>query len=358
MRPLPCVAKPIYILKVGSPQKFRLTAYLLGLAGGALLIALIIQQGAAEVAAAVISAGWVIVVIVALHGLRLLSDTAGWIVLIPKEHRPGMHSGLWMHWVGESASNLLPAARVGGDILTARLAVLQGVPAITAAASMLVDVTTCVFTKIVLTVAGFLLLFAVTGQTNLVWIGLSAEAVAVLAVGGFYLVQKAGMFKWTATLGSRLARSSNWQALVDSGEAIDNAVRAAYGQRLRVAGCAFFSIVSWVIGAVEIWIALNALGIRASLIGGFILESATQGIHGALFLVPGALGVQEGGFLLIGNLLGIPGDIALALSVILRVRELVCGIPGLLVWPIVEGRHLWKKRPVTQKSDRELTKDF
>lgn len=35
-----------------------------------------------------------------------------------------------------------------------------------------------------------------------------------------------------------------------------------------------------------------------------------------------------------------PGDIALALSVVLRVRELVCGIPGLLVWPIVEGRPL------------------
>ena len=82
-----------------------------------------------------------------------------------------------------------------------------------------------------------------------------------------------------------------------------------------------------------------------------IRESAPDA---AMKLAPTALGVQERGFLLIGNLLSIPGDIALALSVVLRVRELVCGTRGLLFWPIVEGCHLWKKRPVTQKSDREL----
>jgi hypothetical protein len=74
----------------------------------------------------------------------------------------------------------------------------------------------------------------------------------------------------------------------------------------------------------------------------------------AVKLAPSALGVQKRGFLLIGNLLSIPGDIALALSVVLRIRELDHGIPGLPVWPIVERRHLWKKWPLTQKSDREL----
>jgi hypothetical protein len=65
-------------------------------------------------------------------------------------------------------------------------------------------------------------------------------------------------------------------------------------------------------------------------------------------------GCPEKRLLLIGNLLSIPGDIALALSVVLRIRELGHGIPGLPVWPIVERRHLWKKWPLTQKSDREL----
>jgi putative membrane protein len=336
----------------------RVMGYLLGLAGGALLIGLIVQQGAGQVALAVARAGWGIAAIIGLHALRLWSDTAGWIVLIPKEHRPRMAAGFWMHWIGESVSNLLPAARVGGDILTARFAVLRGVPGIIAAASMLVDVTTCVFTKIIFTVAGFLFLFAATGKTNLLWIGLVAELIAVLAITGFYLVQKAGVFKWTAALASRMAKSSNWRGLVDNGEALDNAVRELYAQRLRVAACGFLSMISWVIGAAEVWIGLNALGVRASILDGFILESASQGIRGALFLVPGALGVQEGGYLLVGNLLGIPGDISIALSVVLRVRELVFGIPGLIAWSIVEGRYLWKKQPIERKFGRELQNDL
>jgi glycosyltransferase 2 family protein len=41
-----------------------------------------------------------------------------------------------------------------------------------------------------------------------------------------------------------------------------------------------------------------------------ILESAALAIRGAAFLVPGAVGVQEGGYILLGNLLGIPGEMA------------------------------------------------
>ena len=69
-----------------------------------------------------------------------------------------------------------------------------------------------------------------------------------------------------------------------------------------------------------------------------ILESSAIAIRGAAFLVPGALGVQEGGFILLSNLLGIPGEIALALSLVPRVRELALGIPGLAAWQLVEAR--------------------
>jgi hypothetical protein len=56
------------------------------------------------------------------------------------------------------------------------------------------------------------------------------------------------------------------------------------------------------------------------------------------------LGVQEGGYLVVGNLLGIPGDAAFALSLIARVRELALGIPGLISWQIIEGRRVWRAR--------------
>jgi len=104
----------------------------------------------------------------------------------------------------------------------------------------------------------------------------------------------------------------------------------------------------------EIWIALFALGVSTSFTTALILESVAQAIRGALFLVPGALGVQEGGYLLVGGLLGIHGEAALALSLIRRVRELILGIPGLVAWQLIEGGRLWQAHsfPVDQDSHR------
>jgi hypothetical protein len=54
--------------------------------------------------------------------------------------------------------------------------------------------------------------------------------------------------------------------------------------------------------------------------------------------------VQEAGFLLFGHMLGLPPEIAVALAVIRRCRDLVLYVPGLIVWQIQEGRWLLAKR--------------
>ncbi len=56
------------------------------------------------------------------------------------------------------------------------------------------------------------------------------------------------------------------------------------------------------------------------------------------FAVPGALGVQEGGLIVVCGLFGIHPDMAIALSMLKRLRELVIGIPGLIAWQLSEGR--------------------
>ena len=61
-----------------------------------------------------------------------------------------------------------------------------------------------------------------------------------------------------------------------------------------------------------------------------LLESLGQAIRGAAFAIPGSLGVQEGGYLLLAPLVGLPPDAALALSLAKRAREILLGLPGLL----------------------------
>ena len=123
-------------------------------------------------------------------------------------------------------------------------------------------------------------------------------------------------------------------------EAIDEAVVATYRRRSALTLSSLLRLVGWVAGVGEVWLTMWALGRPLSLTDAFILESLSAGVRGAAFMVPGALGAQEGGLVLFGALLGIPADLALAISLAKRVRELALGLPGLAAWQWVEGRRL------------------
>jgi putative membrane protein len=326
-------------------NKIKPVVYVLGLGGGVLFIVLLIREGAGQVGAAIARAGWGLLAITFYHLLQTLSDAAGWSALIPKEHKIPLVKSFFLHWMGESINNLLPTGRVGGDIIMTRIAAFWGIPLRTSTAVMIVDITIGIVTKVIYIVAAFILLIVVTGRTELARPAVVAVITSTLAAVGFYSIQRLGMFRWSAILASRLARSPGWDSLVQGGEALDQTIGDVYARRGGVAGCSFFWILSWLIASGEIWFALWALGSPSSFPTAVILESVALAIRGAAFLVPGAVGVQEGGYIVLGNLLGIPGEIALALSLIRRMRELALGIPGLIGWQLFEANRLWRDRP-------------
>jgi putative membrane protein len=331
-----------------APGKIHITMWLLGLTGAALFTFLLIRQGAPQVGAAFASAGWWIAAVVIYHfAVPLLLDTLAWWALFPKPERLPVRELFWMRWIGESVSTLVPSAAVGGDVVRARLAALGGTPIPTAAASVLVDITLGVFVQIGFTLLGLGLIVSVTGHQGFVRPTLIGAVIGVLAIIGFYVVQRLGMFRFIGKMISRLANADDWHSLVHSGQSLDQAIRRLYARRRGVIGCCVWTTISLILGSGEIWIALHALDLRATFVNALILQSMVLTIRSAVFPVPGALGVQEGGYVLVGNLLGIPGDAAFALSLIARVREVIFGIPGLILWQLIEARRLWRARLAT-----------
>jgi putative membrane protein len=333
---------------VKAPGKIRITMWLLGLIGAALFTFLLIRQGAPQVGAAFASAGWWIAAVVIYHfAVPVLLDALAWWALFPKADRLSLWELFWMRWIGESVSTLVPSAAVGGDVVRARLAALHGASVASAAASVLVDITLGVFVQIGFTLLGLGLIVSATGQHGFVRPTLIGAVIGVLAIIGFYIVQRLGMFRFIGKMIARLANAPEWHSLVHSGQSLDEAIRRQYARRRGVIGCCAWTATSLVFGSGEIWIALHALGLEATLVNALILQSMVLTIRSAVFPVPGALGVQEGGYVLVGNLLGIPGDAAFALSLIARVRELILGIPGLISWQMIEARRLWRARLAT-----------
>jgi len=328
-----------------SLGKIHVTAWLLGLAGAAVFTGLLIRQGIGQVWDAFARAEWTILGIVVYHLIPIFLDANAWRVLFPKSDRLPILQLFWMRWIGESVSTLVPSVTVGGDIVRARLAAISGTPLPLAAGTVLVDITLGIFIQAGFTLLGLFLLVEATGKTSFVGPTLIGTVVALLAFGGFYFVQRLGIFRFLARIISRLAGSSEWQSLVQGGDTLDRTVLALYARRRGVFACCAWTATSLIVGSGEIWLALWALDLHASFINALILQSTVLTIRSAAFAVPAGLGVQEGGYLVVGNLLGIPGDAAFALSLIARVRELALGIPGLISWQIIEGRRLWRARP-------------
>ena len=273
--------------------KLKLTICLLGFAGAALFTILLVRQGVMSVGTAVATAGWAVVGIAAFHFIPISLDATAWYVLFPKAVRPDLQSLLWMRWIGESISNLVPSAAVGGDIVRARLATITGTPMVAAAASVIVDITLGVVIQIVFTLLGLVLLVYATGRTNLVGPTLVGAVLGIAAIAGFYIAQHLGMFRFVSIIITRLVKSKEWSSLVQSGEALDQTVREFYGRPRGVLTCCIVTMVSLIASSGEIFIALWALRSHPSLLNALILQSMTEpafrhdATSGAVHGVPG-----------------------------------------------------------------------
>jgi putative membrane protein len=316
----------------------RIGAGLAALAGLAAIVGLIAYQGFAEVGGVMMAAGWGIALVTAFHLLPMAASALAWRAAAAAIGPARVWLFLWGRLLREAINGLLPVAQVGGDIVGARILTFHGWRAPAAGASVLADLTLELLTQILFTAAGLILLFADGGHGLAEW-GAAGLAVAAGAVGGFLLAQRWGIFLLLERLLERMARHLNWPALGSLANLHDT-VMAIYRRPAAMIGGTLWHLASWLLGAVEVWLALRILGADIGFAEALIIESLGQALRTAAFLVPGAFGVQESGYMLLGMQFGLAPEVALSVSLIKRVRELVLGVPAMLVWQFVEGRRL------------------
>jgi putative membrane protein len=320
----------------------RRTAFLATLAGLALLIGLILREGIAEVLAALSGAGWSLLWVALFHSVPFSLDTMGWLSLT-RNHRPPLHVFFWARWVAESFNSLLPVGQVGGHVMRAILIAGRRLPIIQASATVMVDFTMGLVTQFLFSLLGILLLLQYLGTSNRI-IGLAGLGFGLLLLIGFYLAQKRGIFSFAVEFTRKNISSSKRLAeLGGSAAALDEQISLIYRRHGALLICGILRLTGWLMKGAEIMLALHLLGYPVRYQDALIIESLSNVVVYAFFFIPGGLGVTEAAILLIGSLLGLPSDVALALALIRRGRELLVGIPGLASWLIIEGSDLVKK---------------
>jgi len=316
-------------------------------AGLALLIGLIAYQGADEIAAALAMAGWSLIIVALFHLLPMIFNTLGWRVLFRTGEGPAFGQLLRARWISESINALLPVAQVGGDVVKARLIMRHGITGATAGASVIADLTIGLFAQALFTLMGLFLLAYHFGDGAHAWWLLTGVIISMALFASFYVAQRLGLFSGLAHVIERLCSACSgvvWTGLTGSARSMDAAVNSMYRRGPSVSLCGMWRLLGWMSGAGEVWLALYFMGQPVSPWEALLLESLGQAVRATAFLVPGALGVQEGGFVLLGAMLGLGPEISLALSLIKRVRELALGLPGLVAWQFSSGRSLWQRR--------------
>ncbi|WP_321928121.1 flippase-like domain-containing protein [Paraburkholderia guartelaensis] len=313
--------------------------------GTALFIALLAWQGLGSVTGALAAAGWGLVLVAAFHVVPLALDAGAIAVLFGKDERVDQRDALLARWTGESVNSLLPAGQIGGPVAMVRQLGQRGMSMRNAAAAITVSTTLQAVAQIVFAVFGIVLFSAYAANGAPRDLGVAA-LIATAVLGGlialFYVAQRRGLFGRLLRLASKVFGKRDWSALATRADAIDEAVKSLYARRGRVAASFALSLAGWLVGTVEVWLALRFLGHPVGWIDALLLESIGQAIRGAAFAIPGSLGVQEGGYLLLAPLVGLPPEAALALSLAKRAREILLGLPGLLYLHFSERS--WQRR--------------
>lgn len=311
-------------------------ATLLGVAGLALATALFVWQGVSPVAAAFAAAGFGILWASLFHFVSMAVNARAWQLLLPGHRRGSLLFYLWSVWLREAVNGLLPVARIGGEVVTARILMRHGLSPAKAVASLVVDMTVSLVSQFAFTLFGLALLARGGGGDVLRQAALALLA-ALPLVAATALVQRVGVF----TLLARLFRAifgDRFDALVGDAAPLDLAVRRLYRRRAAILACFTWQLAGWIAGGGEIWLSLYFLGHPVPLLDAVAVEAVIQALSSGAFVVPAALGIQEGGFLVVGALIGVGPELALALALMRRARDIIVFVPALVCWQLSAGR--------------------
>ncbi|HEY1799067.1 MAG TPA: lysylphosphatidylglycerol synthase domain-containing protein [Stellaceae bacterium] len=316
---------------------FPIIAAGIGIAATATLVA---YFGAGAVVHALLTIGLLgFAIVCAIHLVLVAVMGLAWGALLPGVR---WWVPLWGRLMRDSGSEALPLSQVGGYVLGARAIALFGVSATNATASTIVDVTLEFIAQVAYTAIGLELLVQLRPDSTVVMPVAIALAIATLLAVLFL-----GMQRYAIPLMDRIGRrlGQGWaERTVAGAAAVDEALAETYRHRGRLAWSCFLHLFCWVASAAEAWVVFAFAGSPLPFSAVLVIESLLYATRSAAFLVPNAVGVQEGAYIVFGAAFGLSPETALALSLLKRARDLVIGLPAVGVWQFVEGGRLWRRR--------------
>ena len=316
----------------------KLAAYIGGLLGLTLLIVLVLHADMPALARVWHMTSAAMLWVLPWRLIYFACYALGWRALLqPFNHgKAGTGYMLWVTTVREGVDRLLPVANVGGSVVGIRLLRLRGLSAVSTSATIITEVVLTLAAVYLLGALGAVILLGLSPNgshhtlINVLIFSLPVPVVCFLLLRYGRIFQRLERF-----LGPLLGLAG-----ADAAARLDADLQHCLRRLptlLLVEGLEFVALAS---AAFEIWWGLRLLDHPVSVAAAIMLEGLSQAARHLAFVVPAGLGVQEGALVLFGHAIGISTELALAVSALKRMREILCGLPPLVSWQWLEGRHL------------------
>ena len=264
-------------------------------------------------------------------------EAYGWkITLGPSAKNIPFWRVLAIRTAGEVVNMTTPTAYVGGEPLKAYLLTKHHVPMVEGLASVVIAKTTMTIAEVVFILMGIALAFWSVGADGSsgqsVAAGLVSVGFLVLVTAAFVFVQQQGLFTWLLKFLRKIGLKIHYLEVREKKlQSLDRTILDFYrDNRLTFCSSIGLFFVGWMAEALEVYIIIYFLGGPAMALSAISISALSVFIKSGTFFIPGSLGAQDGGNMLLLRAFGYSDVTGITFALIRRFRELVWIGLGLL----------------------------
>jgi uncharacterized protein (TIRG00374 family) len=303
----------------------RLVLIAAGLASIAYMTSL---TGVAALLEPVRTLSWrIAVVLVMPYAVVALLHTLGWRVLFTRA--VSLRRLFAVRLAGEALN--LGSASVGGEPVKVYL-LRPAVPVAEASAAQVVEKTTITLGQVLFLAVGLgVACAAFHPPADFVRAMTMLLGIQIVAVAGFVMVQCIGLGGWALRVLRRVGLA-NGEGRAGGLARFDATLAASYRERWgAVTVSTLVHLLGWLAGSLEVYLVLRWFGVETSLAAALAIDALGTGIKFMAFAIPGALGVLEGGYMLVFGVFGLGSGLGLSFTLVRRLRMLAWSGAGLLI---------------------------
>lgn len=274
-------------------------------------------------------------------------EAYGWKVVLGRAaQRVPFWRLLMIRTAGEVVNMTTPTAYLGGEPLKAYLLKKYDVPIAEGAASVVIAKTTMTIAEVFYILSGIALAFWILGVGSSAGQTITAALVSVgllvCSIAGFVFIQQRGLFASILSLVKKLGlRIRSLEKQEVHLRSIDQTIQNFYSHHQK----AFYAslgvyFLGWMAESLEVFGIIYLLGGSVGLLSALSIGALAVFIKGGSFFIPGSLGAQDAGNLLLLQAFGYSDLTGITFALVRRFRELVWIAVGLLCLAIVGKRGL------------------